>query len=85
MGSRGTAASRSTLTYIFPGQLEHNNPLVLLGVSGPGLRGTAAMSPPFQRVGAPSLGTLGTQRSAVSLAACRNQLRANRVRPAGTT
>ena len=31
MGSQGT----DTLAYIFPGQLEHNTPLVLLCVSGP--------------------------------------------------
>ena len=58
MGSQSAAAARNTMAYIFPGQLEHNTPLVLLGVSGPGLRGTAAMSPPFQRIGAPSLDTL---------------------------
>ena len=58
MGSQGTAAARNTLKYIFPGQLEHNTPLILLGVSGPGLRGKAAMSPPFQSIGAPSLATL---------------------------
>ena len=47
-----------TLAYIFPGQLEHKTPLVLLGVSGPGLRGTAAISPPFHNIGAPSFNTL---------------------------
>ena len=55
---RGQTAVMSTLAYIFPGQLEHKTPLVLLGVSGPGLRGTAAISPPFHNVGALSVNTL---------------------------
>ena len=35
-----------------------NSSLVLLGVSGPGLRGTAAISPPFHNIGALSFDTL---------------------------
>ena len=58
IGSHGTAAARSTLAYVFPGQLEHKTPLVSLDVSGPGLRGTGAMSPPFHRIGAPAFDTL---------------------------
>ena len=48
MGSKGTTAARSTLAHTFPGQLEHSTPQILLGVSGPGLRATAALSPPLE-------------------------------------
>ena len=66
IGSDGTAAARSTLANIFPGQLEHKTPLVLLGVSGPGLRGTAATFPRH-------LGTQSAQHAAKSLAAINSE------------
>ena len=59
-GSQGTAAVRSTLAYIFPGQLEHKTPLVLLGVSGPGLvcEERLLYRLTFHNIGAPSFDTL---------------------------
>ena len=61
---------------------------MLLGVSGPGLRGTAAIPaslPQHRSTFLRHLGTQDAERPAISLAACCNQFRGDSVGPKSTT